>query len=1162
MNLSAPFVRRPIGTILLTLGVALAGIAAFFNLPVSPLPQVDYPTISVQAQLPGASPETMASSVAAPLERHLGIIADVSEMTSSSRLGSANITLQFGLDRDIDGAARDVQAAINAARVDLPATLKTNPTYRKVNPADTPIMVLALTSRTRTPGQIYAAAANIVQQQLSQVKGVGDVEVGGASLPAVRVEMNPLALAKYGIGLEDVRSALASANANRPKGVIDDGRRRLQIYTNDTGLQAADYAPLLVAYRNGAAVRLSDVAEVVDGVEDVRNLGLYLNKDDVHAGKGARNGVGPAGRPAVVVTISRAPGANIISTVDRVKARIPAVEAALPQDINMAVAMDRTVTIRASLADVERTVLFSVVLVIAVVAFFLMNGPGVLIPSVAVAVSLLGALGVMLLLGFSLDNLSLMALTISTGFVVDDAIVVLENVTRHVELGMNRREAALKGAQEVGFTVLSISISLIAVFLPILLMGGLIGRLFREFAITLSVAILVSLAISLTTTPMMAAFLVGRPKPVERRSWFGRLSERSIGAMRSLYERSLDWALASGPVVLAILVAAIALNVYLFVVVPKGFFPQQDTGLLVGGLQSDQSSSFQVTQKRLRQFVGIIGHDRDVQSVVAFLGGGRGAASAFMLVSLKPKSQRSGSATDVMGRLRPRLARVTGAALFLAPAQDLRIGGRQSNASYQYTLEAQNLADLRHWAGRLTAAMGAQPALEDVNSDQQDHGLESYVTIDRDKAARLGLNNTTIDNTLYDAFGQRDASTIYEDVNQYHVVMEVAPRFAQDPTVLGLVYVSTQQPAAAAAQPAVQGQTPIGVATAAANVTAASQAAATASGLAPNPGTPAAAPATPTASATRFASPAGPATPSLGQRAAPIGGAAVPGAAATAGALAGPVAPPSRVATTGVAISGAHEIVVPLAAIGSWADGATPNSVSHQDAQPATTISFNLAQSKSLSDGTRAIAAAAASIGMPAAIHGSFQGTARVFQESLAAEPFLIAAALAAVYLVLGMLYESYVHPLTVLSTLPSAGLGAVIALIVFHIEFSIIALIGVILLIGIVKKNAIMMIDFALDAERAAGLSPREAIRQAALTRFRPIMMTTFAAILGATPLAIGWGEGAELRQPLGVTIIGGLLVSQVITLLTTPVVYLYLDRFRRRAPAQGAAPQPVPAE
>jgi multidrug efflux pump len=1147
MNLSAPFVRRPIGTVLLTIGVALAGIGAFFNLPVSPLPQVDLPTISVSASLPGASPETMATSVATPLERHLGIISDVTEMTSSSRVGASNITLQFDLDRDIDGAARDVQAAINAARIDLPATLKTNPTYRKVNPADAPILVLALTSPTKTPGQIYDTASNIVQQQLSQVKGVGEVDVGGASLPAVRVELNPLQLAHYGIGLEDVRAALASANANRPKGVIDDGALRLQVYTNDAGTVAADYAPLVVAYRNGSAVRLSDVSQVLDSVEDVHNEGIFIHKD----AKGK-----PIVSPAVVVTISRQPGANIISTVDQVKARLPAVEQALPQDIHLSVAVDRTNTIRASLSDVERTVIIAIALVVAVVAFFLMNGRAILIPSVAVTVSLLGTLGVMLLLGFSLDNLSLMALTISTGFVVDDAIVVLENVTRHVEDGMGRFEAALKGAQEVGFTVLSISISLIAVFLPILLMGGIYGRIFREFAITLSAAVLISLAVSLTTTPMMAAYLVGKPKPLAERNWFARFSDGSVNAMRRTYERALDFSLDNGPIILVVLVATIALNFYLYSIVPKGFFPEEDTGQMIGGLQADQSSSFQITQKRLNQFVKIIGADPDVQTAIATAGsnGGRGGASAFMITALKPKSERHDSAEDVIARLRPQLAKVTGASLFLAPVQDLRIGGRQSAATYQYTLEAENLADLKTWATKLTVAMNSQWELEDVNSDQQDHGLQSFITVDQDKAAGLGLNNTSIDNVLYDAFGQRDVSNIYEDVNQYHVVMEVAPEFGQDPTVLNKVYVSSGRGSPAPASGlAATGQTPIGIAIPAANVTQLTTAQGlTSQGLVNAP----------VANVTSLTRAYAAGTDGFGA----VTNAPAAGAATAAAAVAGPSAPPARAASTGVAVSGTNESEVPLSAFAQWADSSTPTSVNHQDTQPATTISFNLAEGQSLSDATTAIQRAQASIGLPVTIHGKYAGNALAFQQLLGTLLPLIVAAIVAIYLVLGILYESYIHPLTVLSTLPSAGVGAFIALIVFKIEFSLIAFIGIILLIGIVKKNAIMMIDFALVAEREHGLEPRAAIRQAALTRFRPIMMTTFAALLGAVPLAVGWGEGAELRTPLGVTVIGGLLVSQVITLLTTPVVYLYLDNIRRREPRHrfgpGPAAHPLPAE
>ncbi len=1110
MNFSAPFIRRPIATVLLTLGIAMAGAAAFFRLPVSPLPQVDFPTISVQASLPGASPDTMATSVASPLEKHLGLIANVSEMTSHSRVGQTQITLQFGLDRNIDGAARDVQAAINAARADLPVTLRSNPTYRKFNPADAPIMILALTSKTRTPGQIYDIASTVLQQQLLQVKGVGDVNVGGSSLPAVRVDVNPLALGRYGIGLEDVRAALASANANQPKGVLDDGAQRFQVYANDSGAKASDYAPLLIAVRSGATVRLSDVATVTDSVEDIHNLGLVN------------------GKPAVVLVLTRQPGANIIGTVDRVKALIPTLKSALPADIDLQVAVDRTVTIRASLADVERTVVIAVLLVVAVTAFFLRNGRAVLIPSVAVAVSLLGAVAIMFLLHFSLDNLSLMALTVATGFVVDDAVVVLENITRHVEAGMSRVEAALLGAREVGFTVLSISISLVAVFIPILLMGGLVGRLFREFAITLSAAILVSLVISLSTTPMMCAFLVDRPKPeTDRRPGrLERFSERVFGGMSRLYEKALDWSLEAGPVMLVVLAVTIVLNIYLYVVVPKGFFPQQDTGLVVGGLQSDQSSSFAISAQRLRRFVGILDKDPAVRTVVAFAGGR--SAGGFMFASLAPKAERHKSAEAVIAGLRPRLSHVTGASLFLNPAQDLRVGGRQSNATYQYTLQAPNLTDLRLWSAKLADAMKTQPGLVDVNTDQEDRGLKSYVNIDYDKAQALGLTNRAIDNVLYDAFGQRQVSTIYKDVNQYHVVMEVDPRFTLDPTALQYVYVSNSQAARATSATPRSGLS--------STTAAASSSGSRVLGAAPLGTAPAVAGVPGQVSETTGTSLAVGATP-----------------------VSGPIAPPARGASQGVAISSTPETIVPLASIATWADAATPTSVNHQDTQPAATISFNLPPGKSLGQATNAIAQAQAQIGLPASVHGSFQGTAKVFQDSLSSEPVLIVAALVAIYMVLGILYESYIHPLTVLSTLPSAGIGAVIALIIFRIEFSIIALIGVILLIGIVKKNAILMIDFALAAERDQGLSPRAAIRQAALIRFRPIMMTTFAAILGALPLAIGWGEGAELRRPLGVTIIGGLLVSQVITLLTTPVVYLYLDRFRRRRPSSEMSWEPV---
>ncbi len=1094
MNLPELFIRRPIATVLLTIGLAMAGGAAFFQLPISPLPQIDLPTIAVSASLPGASPETMATSVATPLEKHLGVIADVTEMTSRSRVGQTDVVLQFGLDRDIDGAARDVQAAINASRVDLPTTLRANPTYHKINPTDAPVIILALTSKTRSPGQIYDVASTVIQQQLSQVKGVGEVQIGGGSLPAVRVELNPLALGRYGISLEDVRAALASANANRPKGVIQDQRLRFQIYTNDTGLSAATFAPTVIAYRNGAAVRLRDVAEVVDGVADIHNIGLFN------------------GKPAIIVVVNRQPGANIISTVDKVKALMPILRQVLPADIDMTVASDRTVTIRASLLEVERTVLIAIVLVVAVVAFFLRNGRAVLIPSVAVTVSLLGALGVMFLLGFSLDNLSLMALTVSTGFVVDDAIVVLENVTRHVEAGMGRFQAALLGAKEVSFTVLSISISLVAVFIPILLMGGLVGRLFREFAVTLSAAILVSLVISLTTTPMMCAYLIDPARPAAKQGRLARLADRSFAAMLRGYERALDWALGEGPLMLFVLAATVVLSTYLYGVAPKGFFPQQDTGQIAAGLQSDQSSSFALSGQRLRRFVDIIGRDPQVATEVAFAG--NNAAGGFMFINLKPGSRHHGGSVGVVQRLRPQLARVVGANLFLNPVQDIRTGGRQSNASYQYTLQAGNLAELRRWAAKLAEAMKTQPGLMDVNTDQEDHGLESFITVDRDKAARLGITNTAIDNTLYDAFGQRPVSTIYRETNQYRVIMEAAPRYTQDPTALNGIYVS--------------------------NGTAAKASAARNTPAAPSLNN-------------------GPGTGNVaGQPGAlPAGAGATLAVGRTA--VAGPAAPPGRAASQGVAVSTAAEVITPLSAIARWADGATPTSVNHQGTEPATTISYNLAPGKSLGDALKAIAQAGARIGMPSSIHGDSQGTAKIFAQSLASEPLLILAALVAIYIVLGVLYESYVHPLTVLSTLPSAGIGAVIALIVFHIEFTIIALIGVILLIGIVKKNAILMIDFAIAAERDHGLSAHDAIRQAALARFRPIMMTTFAAIFGALPLAIGWGEGSELRQPLGVTIIGGLLVSQAVTLFTTPVVYLYLDRLRGRRRGRGAVPAPT---
>jgi multidrug efflux pump len=1192
MNLSRPFIERPVATTLLSLGVALAGVFAFIKLPVAPLPQVDFPTISVQASLPGASPDTVANSVASPLERHLGQIADVTEMTSQSTVGSARVTLQFGLDRDINGAARDVQAAINAARADLPTSLRSNPTYHKVNPADAPILILALTSHTLRRAKLYDLASTILAQSLSQLPGIGEVDVNGSANPAVRVELNPTALYHYGIGLEDVRAALASANANSPKGIIESYGQRYQLYANDQARIADQYKDLIIAYRNGAGVKLSDVGEIVDSVEDLRNLGLARDN-----------------QPAVLVMLYRQPGANIISTVDGVRKQIEQLKPALPADVDVIEASDRSTTIRASLHDTEATLIIAVGLVILVVFIFLGSGRAALIPSAAVPVSIIGTFGFMYLFGYSIDNLSLMALTIATGFVVDDAIVVLENIARHMEAGMPRMQAALVGAREVGFTVLSISISLVAVFIPILLMSGIIGRLFREFAVTLSLAIAVSLVVSLTTTPVMCSRLLRTAGP-KTSTRVGRLFAVPLQRLNDGYARSLEWSLRHPFLLLMTLFATMALNVFLYVTIPKGFFPQEDTGRLIGGIQADQSTSFQAMGPKLRQVMKIIGDDPAVENVVGFTGG-RQTNTGSVYVALKPLSQRSETADEVIARLRPKLNAVPGGRLYLQSVQDIRVGGRQSNAQYQFTLLGDSTTELYTWAPRLTQALQNVPELEDVNSDQQQGGLEADVDIDRGTAARLGITPAQIDNTLYDAYGQRLVSTIYNPLNQYYVVMEVAPRYWQYPETLDELYVSTSggTPSGTQSTNAVAGT--VSTATSSANSNSSgggsSNPATTAAGIGPavtaggtatptQPPPPSSTPtvgivstAAATASGTSSTSTTttisgSPATPAATPFA--IAGAAGAGAGGAGSASGGSsTSSTSSVATTaaeiaadsarnlainslaasghssasaGTSVSTAQETMIPFSTFARWDPGHTPLGVNHQGNFVATTISFNLPPNEPLSIAVAAIDRTMAEIRMPGSIHGGFQGTARTFQQSLSDEPLLILAALTAVYIVLGILYESYAHPLTILSTLPSAGVGALLALMAFHVEFTVMSLIGVILLIGIVKKNAIMMVDFAIDAE-GEGMSPRDAIYRACLMRFRPIMMTTCAALLGALPLAFGHGEGADLRRPLGISIVGGLIVSQVLTLYTTPVVYLYIDRLqswmrsrgRRRAAA-----------
>jgi multidrug efflux pump len=1027
MNLSTPFIYRPVGTTLLTVAVMLAGALGYVLLPVSPLPEIDFPTIQVSANLPGASPETMASAVATPLEREFGRIAGITEMSSTSYLGMTSITLQFELNRNIDAAARDVQAAINAARGRLPANLPNNPTWRKVNPADSPVMILALTSHTYTRAKMYDAAGTILQQKLSQVRGVGQVVVGGGSPPAVRVDVNPTVLNHYGLGLEDVRTVLAAANANRPKGIIDGEEYAWSISTTDQLFKASEYAPLVVAYRNGAPIRLEDVATVIDSVEDVRASGYF------------------DGDPAISVMVFRQPGASIIDTVDRVRALLPQLQADIPADIKLSVSMDRTTTIRASVHDVQFTMIVSIILVILVTFLFLRDFRATLIPSVAVPVSLVGTFGVMYLAGYTVDNLSLMALTIATGFVVDDAIVVIENITRHLERGASPLEASIEGAKEIGFTVLSISVSLVAVFIPILLMGGIVGRLFREFAVTLSVAVGVSLLVSLTTTPMMCARML-RARHDRHHGRLYRGSEVIFDWILKRYEHSLTWTLRHPRLTMTVMLATVALTGYLYVIIPKGFFPQQDTGRISGTIEADQDTSFQTMRHLLVQFAELVSRDPAVSTVTAYTGGqyGGSANSARMFIALKPLGECELSVDGVIARIRTSAAKVPGASLYLQGTQDLRIGGRGSTAQYQYTLQSDSLSALNVWGPKVLRTLRQIPTIVDVKSDQQNRGLMASLAVDRTAAARLGITQQMIDDTLYDAFGQRQVSTMYKQQNQYRVVMGVETEFWQDPKTLEQIYVR-----------------------------------------------------------------------------------------------------------------GAAGEQIPLSTIYSISSKTTPLSVAHSGQFPSVTYSFNLPQDVSLGEAIASIEDAVHELGMPENIRASFQGTAQAFQASLSNQPLLILAALVAVYIVLGVLYESYIHPITILSTLPSAGVGALLALMLCRIDLTVIAMIGIILLIGIVKKNAIMMIDFALSAERLDGKSPEDAIFEACILRFRPIIMTTMAALLGGLPLALGNGNGAELRRPLGVAMVGGLIFSQALTLYTTPVVYLYLDRFRlwvarHRAPSR----------
>jgi len=1084
LNISALFIRRPVATTLLAVAILISGALAYFRLPVAPLPNIAFPVIVVQANMAGASPDIMASTVAEPLERRLGTIADVEELTSISYVGSSMIVVEFGLNRDINGAARDVEAAIQAARADLPTTLRSNPTYRQYNPADSPIMVLALTSNTLTKAQLYDSADSVIQQQLSQVNGVGQITLGGGALPSVRVELQPGKLNSYGIGLEDVRAAIAAANADSAKGHLDQGDQRYVVLSNDQITKAAPYRDLVVAYRNGSPVLLRDVAQVRDSNENIRNAGLYN------------------GKSAVLVIVYPMPGSNVVNTVAQIRNVLPAIEATLPHSVHVQVAVDRSESVRSSVADTERTLFIAVLLVVGVVFVFLQSPRATLVPAVALPLSIVGTFGPMYLLGYSIDNLSLMALTIGTGFVVDDAVVVLENITRHLEMGLSPKEAALKGSGEVGFTVISMSLSLIAVFLPILLMPGIVGLLFHEFAVTLSVAILISLVISLTVTPAMCAYVLSRDRAGHSQARWAVWVEAQFERFKNAYSRSLTAALDHALLVILLLIGLLVANVFLLKLLPGTFFPEQDTGILIGQIIADQSISFTAMEKKLAQLQEIVQKDPAVQSVAGFTGG-RALNTANVFVELKPLAQRHASATDVVNRLRPKLNAVSGARLFMQAQQDLRIGGRQSAAEYQYTLTSEDSAALFAWTPKLVTALGKMRGeVLDVNSDLQQNGLQTYLTFNRSTAARYGFAPNQIDNVLYDAFGQRTVSTIYNPLNQYFVVMEVAPEYWQYPQTLSQIYLSTAAGnATGTAQTQMPGGTVSGVVAASAVSTASSSSS----------------------------------TNSLNSN-------------AEANATTNSISNSKGGSSSGSADSTSAETMVPLPTMSSYVNNHTSTQVNHQSGLVAATISFNLPPNGSLSTAQAAIDTASREIGMPASIHGAFAGAAQAYAQSTGTIPLLIIAALGVVYIVLGVLYESSIHPLTILSTLPSAGIGATLALLIFGTPFSVIALIGIILLIGIVKKNGIMMVDVAIQLQRNEGLPAKEAIHGAAVVRLRPIMMTTFAAVLGAVPLAIGIGQGASLRQPLGITVMGGLILSQVFTLYTTPVIYLYLDRLRSR--------------